>query len=118
MTESWAFPGNSEEMYRYFESWSAAPKIRQVLDTIPPGKLIDYQLLWRDPLPTWVSPKKRMIIIGDAAHPVLPTSGQGGGQAIEDAATLAIALELAGKGNIPLALRATEAIRLEEIRLI
>lgn len=51
------------------------------------------------------------MVIGDAAHPVLPTSGQGGSQAIEDAATLAIALELTGKEQVPLALRATEAIR-------
>ncbi|KAL4812066.1 FAD/NAD(P)-binding domain-containing protein [Aspergillus spinulosporus] len=61
---------------------------------------------------------RRMIVIGDAAHPVLPISGQGGTQAIEDAAVLAIALELAGKAEINLALEATEKIRYQRARTI
>jgi 2-polyprenyl-6-methoxyphenol hydroxylase-like FAD-dependent oxidoreductase len=39
-------------------------------------------------------------------------AGQGASQAIEDAAVLAISLELAGKKNVPLGLRAAEKIRL------
>ncbi|KAL4894420.1 hypothetical protein BDV59DRAFT_200769 [Aspergillus ambiguus] len=50
-------------------------------------------------------------VIGADAHVTPPTSGQGGGQAIEDAAVLSICLELAGRENVPLALRATETIR-------
>lgn len=52
-----------------------------------------------------------MILMGDAAHPFLPTVGQGGSQAVEDAATVAIALELAGDKNVPLALRTAEKLR-------
>ena len=52
-----------------------------------------------------------MMLVGDSAHPFLPTSGQGAGQAVEDAATIAICLELAGKQGISLALRASEKIR-------
>lgn len=52
-----------------------------------------------------------MIVIGDAAHAYFPAIGQGGGQAIEDGAVLAIALQMAGKGNEALALRVTEKIR-------
>jgi 2-polyprenyl-6-methoxyphenol hydroxylase-like FAD-dependent oxidoreductase len=77
----------------------------------PEKQLIDYKLLWRDPLPGWVSKQGRMMLVGDSAHPFLPTSGQGAGQAIEDAATIAICLELAGKQEIPLALRTCEKIR-------
>lgn len=52
-----------------------------------------------------------MILIGDASHPFLPTSGQGACQGIEDGAVVAIALELAEKGNIRQALEVTMKIR-------
>ncbi|KAJ5281517.1 FAD/NAD(P)-binding domain-containing protein [Penicillium angulare] len=39
-----------------------------------------------DPLETWS--QGRVIIIGDAAHPMLPTQGQGANQGIEDAEAL------------------------------
>lgn len=52
-----------------------------------------------------------MIVIGDAAHSFLPYAGQGGNQAIEDAVVLAICLELAGKRDVPLALRVMEKLR-------
>lgn len=51
------------------------------------------------------------MLIGDAAHPYFPVVGQGGSQAIEDGVVVATALELAGKENVPLALRVAEKIR-------
>lgn len=54
----------------------------------PDDRLVDYKLVWRDPLETWLSPSKRIILMGDAAHCHLPTSAQGACQAIEDAVTL------------------------------
>ncbi|KAF9895153.1 hypothetical protein FE257_000055 [Aspergillus nanangensis] len=47
-----------------------------------------WPLLYRDPLPTLT--KGQLVIIGDAAHPMLPHQGQGGAQAIEDAAALSV----------------------------
>ncbi len=44
------------------------------------------------PLPRWSS--GRVTLIGDAAHPVLPFLAQGGALAIEDAETLAAALQI------------------------
>lgn len=43
-------------------------------------------------MPTFVH--ERLALLGDAAHPFLPHQGQGGGQAIEDAAALAALLPL------------------------
>lgn len=50
-----------------------------------------------EPLPTYVH--GRTVLLGDAAHAMTPNLGQGGGQALEDAATLAILLE--GVGPLP-----------------
>ena len=57
---------------------------------------ISYKLLngasnHQEPLTTWV--KGQAILIGDAAHPMLPTQGQGASQSIEDAEALAAFLE-------------------------
>lgn len=43
-------------------------------------------------LPKWTSEKGRVIIIGDAAHAIPPTTGQGANQAFEDGYTLAAIL--------------------------
>ncbi|KAL4804580.1 FAD/NAD(P)-binding domain-containing protein [Aspergillus unguis] len=45
-----------------------------------------WPLLYRDPLSHFS--KGRLVLIGDAAHPMLPHQGQAGAQAIEDAAAL------------------------------
>jgi len=83
---------------------------------------IDWKLVYRDPLPTWISKGARLALIGDAAHPFLPTSIQGASQAVEDGVTLAVVLQLAFKSSnpdrdgVPLAVRAWEKIRYQRVR--
>ena len=67
------------------------------------GVLVD-----RDPLPRWGDGV--VTLIGDAAHPLLPHTGQGAAQAIVDAVTLA--RMLAQHVDIEQTLRAFEAERL------
>lgn len=86
-------------------------QLRHIIEKIPADCLIDYKLLWRDPVPKWVSAKGRVCLIGDAAHPHLATSGTGAAQAIEDAATIGALLEKTGKANIQLALKSYEKLR-------
>ena len=62
-------------------------------------------MLDRAPLPRWV--KGRIALLGDAAHPMLPFYAQGAGQAIEDAAALAVCLATG-----PAALARYERVRL------
>ena len=45
-----------------------------------------WPLLVRDPLPLWSS--GRIVLLGDACHPMKPHMGQGAGMAFEDAAVL------------------------------
>jgi 2-polyprenyl-6-methoxyphenol hydroxylase-like FAD-dependent oxidoreductase len=61
-------------------------------------------LVDRDPLPAWG--RGRVTLLGDAAHPLLPHTGQGAAQAMVDAVTLAAALH-AGP-SVERALRAYE----------
>jgi hypothetical protein len=75
--------------------------------------LVDWKLVYRDPLPTWISKKGRICLLGDAAHPFLPTSAQGATQAMEDGVTIAVCLKRAGRANIPIALKAHQEIRYE-----
>jgi len=49
----------------------------------------------RDALDTWV--QGRVCLLGDAAHPMLPTFGQGAAQSFEDAAALSSAFALHGQ---------------------
>ena len=72
------------------------PTIQKILDHTP-EPLIDWKLVYRDPLPTWVSPGRRIALVGDAAHPFLPTSMQGASQAMEDGVTLAVCLRKAAE---------------------
>jgi 2-polyprenyl-6-methoxyphenol hydroxylase-like FAD-dependent oxidoreductase len=93
-----------------------APIVHAIIRATPQDKLVDWKLVYRDPLPTWISPKARIALLGDAAHPFLPTSIQGASQAMEDGVTLAVCLELAGKVNVPDAVRAYEKIRYDRVR--
>ena len=62
--------------------------------------IVNFALLWRDPQPSWTSPRRRVVQIGDAAHSFLPASGNGATSAIEDAVVVASCLHLAGRENI------------------
>lgn len=61
----------------------------------------------RDPLPYWGT--HQVTLVGDAAHPLLPHTGQGAAQALEDA--VALGRVLAHERHIPDALRHYERVR-------
>jgi len=65
----------------------------------------------RDPLPTWV--QGRVGLLGDAAHPMMPTGSNGASQAIVDARVLGACLRDHGVG--PRALAAYDARLCEPI---
>ena len=65
------------------------------------------ELFDRDPIDDWG--RGPVTLLGDAAHPMLPHTGQGAAQALEDA--VALGLVLSGNRKIPEALRCYERIR-------
>ena len=102
---------------KYINDIGYNDECRAIVDLTPKGRVIDYKLVWRDPVKTWLSKGARIALIGDAAHCHLPTSGQGGSQAMEDAVTAAVCLERAG-GDVPLALKVMERIRFNRSHVI
>lgn len=114
--ESWQFPGKIEDVLKVVDGW--APEVIELVKATPEDHLFDYKLVFRDPLATFVSPKHRIALIGDAAHPFLPTSIQGASQAMEDGVTMAACLDLAGKNKVTEAMRVYEKIRYERVHEI
>ncbi|MEV0927195.1 NAD(P)H-dependent oxidoreductase [Streptomyces spongiicola] len=72
-----------------------------------PEDLVITDIHDRDPVPGWVD--GRVVLLGDAAHPMVPALGQGANMALEDAAVLAEVL--ASSADVPGALAAYAAER-------
>ncbi|OJJ47364.1 hypothetical protein ASPZODRAFT_166563 [Penicilliopsis zonata CBS 506.65] len=66
------------------------PAILKLLAKADPQSVRVWKLLDMAEIPSWHT--ERLALLGDAAHPFLPHQGQGGGVAIEDAASLAVVL--------------------------
>jgi salicylate hydroxylase len=82
-TQSWTSAGSKEKL---LESFSEFPTwIKEILKVSKEDPVL-YQLRDIDTLNTWV--RGRTILIGDAAHAMLPTQGQGASQSFEDAEAL------------------------------
>ncbi|KAH0843282.1 hypothetical protein AYO21_09030 [Fonsecaea monophora] len=66
------------------------PDLHKILDYCEEEDMYLWRVADRDPLPTYH--KDHLIVLGDAAHPMLPTLGNGAGMAIEDAGALGLAM--------------------------
>lgn len=96
------------------EGWD--PICKAIVEKTP--SLVDWKLVYRDPLPRWVSDHGRIALLGDSAHPFLPTSAQGATQAMEDGVVLAVCLKRGGRSGVPASLRAYQEIRYERVRAV
>jgi salicylate hydroxylase len=81
--ESWLAEGKVEDALAEYEGWH--PTIRTIIGATP--KVLRQALYDREPLADWQV--GRIVLIGDAAHPMMPFYAQGGAQSIEDAYVLA-----------------------------
>ena len=113
--ESWTTKGDKKEMLEFFKNWNS--RVKKLLDCVPPGEVLEWKLCDHAPLATWIEGK--VVLIGDAAHPMLPYVAQGAAQAVEDAAVLGACLSMIdNKEQINTALKVYELIRKERAELV
>ncbi|KAI0052821.1 FAD/NAD-P-binding domain-containing protein [Auriscalpium vulgare] len=106
--ESWTADGSAEKMRADFADFE--PRVKKLLSFV--DSTLKWRLMDRSPLPTWVHPKGRLVLLGDACHPMLPYRAQGAAMAIEDAAVLGNLLSrISAKEQLPGFLHAYQEIR-------
>jgi salicylate hydroxylase/6-hydroxynicotinate 3-monooxygenase len=103
--ESWSAKGDVKELRAAYDGFHQ--DVRNVLEACPDCH--KWAILEREPLPTWSD--GRVVLLGDAAHPMTPYMAQGAATSIEDAAILARCLEAVDGGDIEGAFKRYEAHR-------
>jgi salicylate hydroxylase/6-hydroxynicotinate 3-monooxygenase len=102
--ESWSAKGDARELCAAYAGFH--PDVRAVLEACPDCH--KWAILEREPLARWRD--DRVVLLGDACHPMTPYMAQGAATSIEDAAVLARALAEAG-GDVATAFARYEAHR-------
>jgi salicylate hydroxylase len=101
--ESWSVPSSRDELIAAKAGWNEA--------LLGMFRHVEHVFKWgiydREPLPQWT--RGRVTLLGDAAHPTMPTLAQGANMAIEDGFVLARAL--ADHDDVDAALTAYVAAR-------
>lgn len=103
--ESWSAKGDVRELRQAYQGFH--PDVRAVLEACPDCH--KWAILEREPLPRWSD--GRVVLLGDACHPMTPYMAQGGATAIEDAAILARCLQNVAGDDIEAAFERYEAHR-------
>jgi salicylate hydroxylase len=84
MEEGWSVRATVGEVLAEFDDFE--PRVLRLLEQTPADRVFKWGLFDRDPLPSWSV--GRVMLLGDAAHPMPPFTGQGAVMAIEDGVVL------------------------------
>ena len=103
--ESWSAAGDRDELADSFDGWD--PRVVRLLETVE--SCYWWGVYDRRPLSSWTS--ARLVLLGDAAHAMLPHLGQGANQAIEDGVALAVFLAGRDPDEVPAILQRYENFR-------
>lgn len=106
-------PAQPGELAAAFHGWH--PAVTQMLEAVPQSPR--WGLFALPPLRRWSA--DRMVLLGDAAHAMLPHHGQGANQTLEDAAVLADLLgAVTDDADLPAALAGYERRRRPRTRAV
>ena len=89
----WSVHGDPAQVSRRFAKWH--PDARDLVGAVPEWRR--WPLFDRNPVTRWNV--DRVVLLGDAAHPILPFLAQGAGLAIEDARALGVAAATYGDNS-------------------
>jgi 2-polyprenyl-6-methoxyphenol hydroxylase-like FAD-dependent oxidoreductase len=95
-----------------FRSWPEPTQ--SIVDATPDEAVVKLELFIRPPVKRWG--EGRVMLIGDAAHAMPPSGGQGAASAIEDAVVLAKCLRTSA--GVTEALREFERVRMPRVHLL
>lgn len=98
-------PQSKADILEHFRGWHEP--IAEVITATPDESIVRTPALDRTPARNWA--RGRVVLIGDAVHPMTPNLGQGTCQALEDALALSRILALGGPVE-------TAFLRFEKIR--
>ena len=110
--ESWSAKGDVEELRQAYAGFHA--DVRAALEACPDCH--KWAILEREPLVHWS--EGRVVLLGDACHPMTPYMAQGAATSIEDAAVLARCLAATDGEDVEGAFRRYEAHRKPRTSLI
>jgi len=110
--ESWSAMGDLDELRRAFEGFH--PDVMDVLEACP--AVNKWAIYDRDPMDSWHT--GRVVLLGDACHPMTPYMAQGAATAMEDAVVLARCIEEFGLQEAPSVFQRYEDIRKPRTSLI
>ncbi|THH15909.1 hypothetical protein EW146_g4651 [Bondarzewia mesenterica] len=106
--ESWTAAGSADKMRKEFADFE--PRVQKLLSYVQ--STLKWRLMDRQALDTWIHPKGRVVLLGDACHPMLPYRAQGAAMAIEDAGVLGGLLShLSSIEQLPVLLKAYQDLR-------
>ncbi|EXJ57166.1 salicylate hydroxylase [Cladophialophora yegresii CBS 114405] len=98
------------DMRSHFTGWD--PRLTKIIDMIK--TTLKWPLVSGSALPRWVAPSNKLLIMGDAAHAMVPYMSEGAAMAVEDAAALAEAIQQVDTAKqLPEALRVWETVRIK-----
>jgi salicylate hydroxylase/6-hydroxynicotinate 3-monooxygenase len=104
--ESWSATGDLDTLRSAFTGFHE--QVQRVVHACP--SVHKWAIVDRNPLPRWG--EGRMVLLGDAAHPMTQYMAQGAATAMEDAVLLSRCIAAAGD-DIPAAFRRYERVRRE-----
>jgi salicylate hydroxylase len=110
--ETWSESCPGQDVVEAFAGWH--PAVSEMAGAL--GDTTRWALHDHAPLDRWTD--GRVVLLGDAAHAMLPHQGQGANQTIEDAVLLADLLAEASPRDAPAALRRYDALRRPRTRRV
>ena len=117
--EDWKSPEAMRRAFLPADGREAAAAVRWLVDALCAHAADSHWARMQESEPRFTEPERQVLYLGDSAHGMAPTLGQGATQAMEDASAAALLIEAAvkaGRLNVREWLQTIESVRAESIR--